>query len=264
MAKVELDGQTVSYATVGEVGEPVLLLHGTVMSRSAFDAVVAAMPSDPEFRYVMMDLPGSGESALSESARSVEGVAAQAHQLMNALGHDRYHVVGFSLGAIVAAGIASAHPSAIRSATLIAGWITSDARMKATFELWRRLIEVGPDLFVRYALVDGFTAAAQELMAPMLDAAIEIGAATVAPGSAAQIDLDIAADISGLVARISTPTLIIGGAEDRWVDITHAHALRRAIAGSRVEVLAAGHMMITEQPAAIAALLHAHLASNAD
>ncbi|MBI4882650.1 MAG: alpha/beta hydrolase, partial [Actinobacteria bacterium] len=244
MATVEIDGQSIGHATVGDVGEPVLLLHGTAMSRAAFDGVIAAMPAAAAYRYVVMDLPGSGESSLPSSALTVHGLAAQAHQLMSELGHDRYHVAGFSLGAMVAAGIASAHHSSVRSVTLMAGWITSDARMKATFELWRRLIAIGPELFVRYALVDGFTAAAQEQMAPMLDAAIAVGAGTVAPGSHAQIDLDIAADISEIVGLISAPTLILSGAEDRWVDVTNAHALGRAIAGSRVEVLPIGHMMI--------------------
>ncbi|MBI4884198.1 MAG: hypothetical protein HY826_09110, partial [Actinobacteria bacterium] len=65
-----------------------------------------------------------------------------------------------------------------------------------------------------------------------------------------------------IVGLISAPTLILSGAEDRWVDVTNAHALGRAIAGSRVEVLPIGHMMITEQPAVVAALLHSHLAAN--
>ena len=57
-------------------------------------------------------------------------------------------------------------------------------------------------------------------------------------------------------------SLVIGAIEDRWVDIKHSQALGRAIAVSRVEVLAAGHMMISEQPAQVAALLHPHLAAN--
>ncbi len=256
------DRQSIGYAESGAAGPPVLMLHGTTMKRTAFDVVISAMPPDVAYRYVSMDLPGSGESPVSAAPLTVEGIAEQGHSLMQQLGHDRYHVVGFSIGAPVAVAMAVHQPDAVRSLTLIAGWIAADARMKATFELWRRLIEADPMLFTRYAMVDGFTAAFHEMVAPMLDAVIEAGAPALAPGSAAQIALDIALDITDLVGRVAASTLVIGGAEDRWVDIAHSHALGRAIAGARVEVLAAGHMMMSEQPALVAALLHSHFAAN--
>ncbi len=259
---IKIDGQTVGYETAGDDGAPVLLLHGTTMSHSAFDGVRAAMPADVPYRYVLMDLPGSVESTLPDEPLTVENIAANAHKLMTELGHERYHVVGFSIGAVVAAALAASKPRAVRSATLIAGWITADARMKATFGLWRRLIETDPKLFTRYALVDGFTAAWHEQVASIFEVAIDIAAPMLAPGSVAHIELDIVVDITEHASRITTPTLIVGGAEDRWVDIAHSHALGQAITGSRVEVLTAGHMMMAEQPAQVAALLNPFLAAN--
>jgi pimeloyl-ACP methyl ester carboxylesterase len=262
MTVLLIDEQSIAYEVAGDAGPPVLLLHGTTMDHTAFDGVRAAMPAEAQYQFVMMDLPGSGDSTVPDQPLTVENISRHAHALMLELGHPRYHVVGFSIGAVVAAALSAAQPREVRSATLIAGWIAADARMKATFELWRRLLAVDPELFTRYALADGFTAAAHELMAPMLEPIVAKSATTVAPGSAAHIDLDIAANISELVGQIAAPTLIIGGAEDRWVDVAHSHALGRAIAGSRVEVLAAGHMMIAEQPAHVAALLHPHLAAH--
>ena len=114
---------------------------------------------------------------------------------------------------------------------------------------------------MRYAMADGLTANAHAMMEPILEMAIGLGAVTVAEGSAAHLDLDLVVDIAALVGKITAPTLVIGGAEDRWVDVSHSHALAAAIAGSRLEVLPAGHLMITELPAEIAALLHAHIGS---
>ena len=42
---MQIDGQTVGYETAGDDGPPVLLLHGTTMSHTAFDGVRAAMPA---------------------------------------------------------------------------------------------------------------------------------------------------------------------------------------------------------------------------
>lgn len=262
MPTTVIDGHTVGYAKRGDAGAPVLLLHGTVMSRTAFDGVCAAMPAEAQYRYVMLDFPGSGESALPDTPLSVETMAMQADGLMRELGHEQYHVAGFSLGAVIGAALAGLKPSAVRSLTLIAGWIATDARMRLTFELWRRLIDADPKLFAHYVLADGFTAAWLDAMAPMTEGLVDLIAATVAPGYAAQIDLDLGIDINALVGNITAPTLVIGGSEDRWVDVQHSHALGGAIAGSRVEVLDAGHMMITEQPTAVAPLLHAHLSAN--
>lgn len=259
---IRIDGQTVGYETAGDDGAPVLLLHGTTMSHTAFDGVRAAMPADASYQFVMMDLPGSVESSLPDGPLDIETIAAHAHALMTHLGHERYHVAGFSIGALVAAVVAAKQQKSVRSATLIAGWIAADERMRATFELWRRLIAIDPKLFMRYALVDGFTAAWHDQMAPIFEIAVDVAAATVAPGSAAHIDLDLVVDIASYLDKVVAPTLIIGGAEDRWVDVVHSHALGNAIKGSRVKVLAAGHMMMAEQPTEVAALLHPHLAAN--
>lgn len=115
---------------------------------------------------------------------------------------------------------------------------------------------------MRYAMVDGLTAGAHTMMEPILEMAIGMGATTVADGSLDHLDLDIAVDISLLVGRITSPTLIIGGAEDRWVDVSNSHALAAAIPGSRIEVMPAGHLMVTECAPQIAELLHAHVAAS--
>lgn len=260
MATLDIDGQLIGYAVEGE-GTPLLLLHGTTMNRTAFDTVRAAMPSDAAYQYVMVEFPGSGESAMPTEPLTVEGLAAQGHAVMQHLGHEHYHVAGYSLGAVAAAGVAGLYPGSVRSATLIAGWIATDARMRATFDLWKRLLVADKELFMRYAFCDGLTADAHVMMEPILEMAIGMGVATIAEGSLAHLDLDIIVDIADIVARITAPTLVIGGAEDRWVDVRHSHALGEAIAASRVEVLPAGHLMPTECAPQIAELLHAHISA---
>ena len=263
MATLDIDGQLIGYSVEG-AGTPLLLLHGTTMNGTAFDGVRAALPADAAYQCVMVEFPGAGESAMPTEPLSVQVLAHQAHTVMQHLGHERYHVAGYSLGAVVAAGLAGIQPDVVASATLLAGWITTDARQRCTFELWKRLIATDRELFMRYAMADGLTAGAHVMMEPMLEMAIGVGAAAVAEGSAAHLDLDLIVDISALVGNITAPTLIVGGAQDRWVDISHSHALAAAIAGSRLVVLPAGHLMISEQPAEIAALLHAHIADVAN
>jgi pimeloyl-ACP methyl ester carboxylesterase len=92
----------------------------------------------------------------------------------------------------------------------------------------------------------------------MLEDVVAMGATTVALGSDAQLDLDERVDLSGVLGSITAPTLVIGAEQDRWVDVSHSHALGSAIHGSQVETLPFGHLVIQEGAAEVATLLHAH------
>lgn len=257
MATISLSGSTIGFDTGGvDGGTPVLLYHGTTMDRLAWDMVIAALPQDHGLRFVKPEFPGSGESSMPTAALTVDQLVAEGLAVMDHLGHHRFHVAGYSLGAVIAAATAARAPERVQTATLLCGWAVSDPRMVFTFDLWKRLIAADPALFMRYAVADGFTAGAIGGLGPMLEDVIALGATAIAPGSAAQLDLDIALDITPLLGAITAPTLVIGAADDRWVDVSHSHALAAAIAGSRLELLPAGHVVIQELAADVAALLH--------
>ena len=115
---------------------------------------------------------------------------------------------------------------------------------------------------MRYALVDGFTADALTGIEPMVEAMVAMTADTVAPGSIAHLDLDIIVDIAPMLANISAPSLVISGAQDRWVDPAHGHALSAGIKNSTFRTLPAGHLVIQEQAADVAALFNEHLVTH--
>jgi pimeloyl-ACP methyl ester carboxylesterase len=129
-----------------------------------------------------------------------------------------------------------------------------------TFDLWRRLIAIDPELFMRYALADGYTAASLEMLEPMIEAVVGMASAAVQPGSEAQLELDIRIDIEGSLELIKAPCLVIGGIEDRWVDITKSRHIAAIVTGATLVELPAGHLVIGELPGEIASALSAHVA----
>ncbi len=258
MSTLTVGNATVGYAVEGD-GTPLLLFHGTTMSRTGWDMVRLAMPA--EYRYVMVEFPGSGESSMPDAPIEVDDLVAQALAVMDHLGLERFHVAGYSLGAVAALATAAASPGRVITCTSLCGWATTDPQMKFTFGLWRRLIAVSPELFMRYAVADGFTAGAIAALEPMLEDVVAMGASTIAPGSDAQLDLDERVDLSGVLGSITAPTLVIGGEQDRWVNVSHSHALGTAIAGAKVETLPFGHLVIQEGADAVANLLHAHVSA---
>jgi 3-oxoadipate enol-lactonase len=255
MATLDTASATIGYAVEGS-GTPMLLFHGTTMNRMAWDQVRAELPA--EYEFVMVEFPGSGESSMPTEPLTVDGLVEQAIAVMDHLGHDRFHVAGYSLGAVVALATAAAVPERTITCTSLCGWAVTDARMRFTFGLWRRLIATDPELFMRYAVADGFTAATIAALEPMLEDVVAMGAATLAPGSDAHLVLDEVVDIGDRLAVITSPTLVIGGAEDRWVDIAHAHVVAAAVTGATLQSLPFGHLVIQEGAAQVAALLHQH------
>jgi pimeloyl-ACP methyl ester carboxylesterase len=179
--------------------------------------------------------------------------------LMSHLGHQRFHLIGYSLGAVVALRCAALFPDSVITVTSLCGWSQSDARMKLTFDLWRRLIVIDRELFTRYALADGYTAAAIEVIEPMIEAVVGMASATVQPGSEAHLELDIRIDIEESLELITAPCLVIGAVEDRWVDISKSRHIAAAVPGATLIELPAGHLVISELAGEVASALSTHV-----
>ena len=255
MATFDFRGTTIGYNVEGD-GATILAFHGTTQAANAWDQVKAAC-TEPR-TWVVCEFPGSGESSMPQGPINLEEVVDGAVHLMESLGFDKFHVVGYSLGAVTALKTASMHPSKVLSVTSLCGWSQSDARMRVTFDLWRRLIAIDPALFMRYAIADGYSVATIEMLEPMIDTVASMGATAVQPGSDAHLELDLRVDIEEDLERISCPSLVLGGRFDRWVDFSKSEHIAPRIAGARLVELPAGHLVIGELPAEIAREIISH------
>lgn len=251
------NGRTIGYSSEGS-GFPILAFHGTTQSANAWAQVQQACSVN--LQWVTFEFPGSGESQMPNGLIDLDVVVADAVALMKHLGHKRFHVIGYSLGAVAALHCAANFSDSVVTVTSLCGWSQTDARMKVTFDLWRRLIAIDKELFMRYALADGYTAAGLEVIEPMFDVVVGMAAAAVQPGSDAQLELDIRIDIEKSLGRITAPCLVIGGIEDRWVDISKSRHIAASVAGATLVELPAGHLVIGELPAEIASAVGSHVA----
>ncbi|MFI0844021.1 alpha/beta fold hydrolase [Mesorhizobium sp. IMUNJ 23232] len=110
---------TVSVGTaVAEVsgeGFPLVMIHGLGGTSNMFFPQMQALSG---FRVVRVDLPGSGRSPRPVDALSIEGMAQAVLKVMEATGVEKAHVVGHSMGTIVAQQIAAERPEAVASLVL--------------------------------------------------------------------------------------------------------------------------------------------------
>lgn len=118
MSEATLRGHRVYYEAHGEQGPPVLLVMGFGMSGVAWTPQVEDLRRD--HRVVWYDNRGVGRSTAGEGHHGLPELAADAVALLDHLGWNSAHIVGVSMGGMVAQHLALDHRARVRSLTLIA------------------------------------------------------------------------------------------------------------------------------------------------
>jgi pimeloyl-ACP methyl ester carboxylesterase len=239
MPQIEVDGCTINYDVQGE-GEPLLLIPYTSADHACY---AFQLPSYTEhFSCIALDLPGSGESDKPPGPYSTEGYADQVAAFLGAIGVDRAHVAGVSLGAAVGMHLAARHPDRVRSLSLHSGWHATDDYLKVVVEQWRTLASTLPtvaDVVIQGIFPWCFTPEMYTERPEFVDTLVEfVRGRPAQPVDAfvAQIDGVIAHDASAGLGEIRAPTLITFGAHDLVCSTRFAAPLKDGIRGSELVV----------------------------
>jgi pimeloyl-ACP methyl ester carboxylesterase len=136
------NGVTINYRTIGN-GEPILLVHGYGDNLKMWVGLADSLATT--HRVIAVDARGFGKSSKPSDAGSygsamVEDLVA----LLDTAGARQAHVVGYSMGAMLAAELALRHPDRVRTATLAAGSFHKDADgMRTMIKPWLEDLESG-------------------------------------------------------------------------------------------------------------------------
>lgn len=260
MLYAEFQGAQVAYRKDG-AGPSLVLVHGTGGdAESNWGAFAETFAKD--WTVIRPDCSGSGKTTDDGRELTTDYLAGQVLAATKAAGAETFHLLGFSLGAGIAARIAAGYPERVRSLILLAGFASADdPRLKLQFQLWRDLIKTDRRAMARLILLTGFSPdALASLGADGVEQAVE---ATLDgadwDGMARQVELDLTIDVREDATRITAPTLVIGCTHDHMVPPSHAKALTQTIAGARYAELPTGHLAPMEQPDTFAALATAFL-----
>jgi pimeloyl-ACP methyl ester carboxylesterase len=248
MPTITAAGTTVSYTCAGE-GPGLVLVAGTGLSAQLNYGHLVDAFSDRR-TVVLPDYAGSGETTGPDAALTLDLLTEQVAAATSAAVTGPADLVGFSLGAVVAAALAATRPELVRRLVLIAGWPSpDDARHRLLFDLWQRLELTDHDLFTRFLQLTAFGA-------PFLSSLGHDGlgylisnAPPITDGIRRQIELDYHADVSDMLPAITAPTLVIGLTRDQVVPVERVRLLHEEIAGSHYAEIDSGHVVVFEQPA---------------
>jgi pyruvate dehydrogenase E2 component (dihydrolipoamide acetyltransferase) len=257
----DVGGRKIRYAGAGQDGEVVLLVHGYGGDRNSW--LFLQEPLAARHRVYALDLPGHGTSSKDVGDGSADVLADAVLGVLDAIGAERAHLVGHSLGGAVAVAAAARDPRRIGSLTLIApagfgpeinaGYLRgfADARTRRELKpvvgqlfadeslVTRQLV----DDLLAYKRLDGVEEALHALLGALL-----------LPGSDRQ-RTDAAAAVAALRGRV--PVTVVWGRDDRVIPAAQAEAVAGAV---RVLVDGAGHMPHMERPAAVQAAIDGAIA----
>jgi pimeloyl-ACP methyl ester carboxylesterase len=228
----------------GDKGDPLLFLHGAG----------GLMPMEPwleelgrDFRVFAPHLPGYGESTGGEHIDDVIDAALFYHELMDELGIPAAHIVGHSMGGMLAAEVAALDVHRPKKLVLVssAGFWLDDHPIPDLFAA--QLDELGPLLFH-----DPKSPAAQMMTAiPQDPKALETMYVERVKRFATASKFLWPIPDRGLkkrAYRISAPTLLIWGESDRLIPPVYAREFSGRIKNARLQTIkAAGHMLMYEQ-----------------
>jgi 3-oxoadipate enol-lactonase len=239
-------------------GEPLLLIQGLGYARWGWDPVVPRLAE--RFRVLTFDNRGIGDSDKPDGPYTAREMATDALQVLDEAGVARAHVVGASLGGMIAQELAVAAPERVERLVLCcttpgAGGIPMP---DVTVRLFQEAATMAPDVALRAFVANALGAGASA------DLVEELYARRVAsPPDPAGWQAQAAAGttFAGGDGTIAAPTLILHGTDDNVVDHRNAELLADRIAGARVHLLGGcGHLFFWEQPAEVVRIVGEFLA----
>ena len=228
----------------------VVLLHGYLESMLVWDEFVALLKES--VRVVTIDLPGHGVSMVTSEVHTMEYLAECVALAMEALGIERYSVVGHSMGGYVALAMVEKYASRLESIVLLSSTTSADSQEKC--DRRRREIELikagKKNMLARLVPHAGF---APENVQRLKDDIEDIGELVLMTE-----DEGVIAILGGMIERKSrgellrqsgVPHMFIFGRHDYYIPVETAEEMIAADPTARVVWLEhSGHMGFYEEP----------------
>lgn len=258
---LDVDGCRLAYRITGE-GPPALFVQGVGVQGDAWSPQIDALAD--EFQCLCFDNRGMAASQPASPTLTVAQMAKDALALLDAQGWSSAHVVGHSLGGLVAAKLALLAPQRVSSLSLLCTFANGRAAATSLRMMWiGARTRIGTRRMRRRAFLEivyapGFLRG-QDRDALSAEVASLFGhdLADAPPVTGAQLAAMRAEDLtSQLPQLLGIPTLVASGAHDPIAPPTLGRQLAAGIADARyVELAEAAH----GAPIQCAATINAHL-----
>jgi 3-oxoadipate enol-lactonase len=245
-----VNGIEIVYELEGDGEETIVLVNGLAdtLETWAFqmDALLGA-----GYRVLRFDNRGVGRTSKPPGPYTTELFAQDTKALVDALGITDFHLLGVSMGGMIAQEYALANPTDLRSLTLACTYAAPGPFCSRMFSLWADMAPVmGVPAVMRDVLLWAFTVPFFSEQPEVLKEFEAEMAAIDHPVEAylAQLSSIQTHDTTERVGGIGVPTLVLAGEEDILIPVSLSRQLHAAIPGAEWATTPGGHACLWETP----------------
>lgn len=238
------------YYEIHGTGHPLLLIQGLGYPSEMWFSQVPIFSQ--EFSTIIFDNRGSGRSEKPNEEYSIRQMAEDAVALLNQLAVSSAHIVGVSMGGLVAQELAISFPKKVTKLVLLSSHFGT-GYWEITQTLWEKILSTSTGDIqevirekLRFAIAPEF----YQNQAEIINRIIKIRCVNPQPVYAfmRQFEASRQFDAKERVRQISAPTFVISGTEDQIVPIVLARRLAKQIPNARFqEIKGAAHLAFIEK-----------------
>jgi pimeloyl-ACP methyl ester carboxylesterase len=229
-------------------GDPILLVQGLGGDVVHWGETFLGR-LERRFLVTAYDHRGIGRSPRREGTFGIPDLADDAAALLDHLGIATTHVLGLSMGGMVAQELVLRHPDRIRTLTLSSTFAGGETALRT----YPPMVQALAAPFLRGATPPAALAEMVATQARQWGVARDADALQTVLGQLTAVG---GHDTYARLPQVAVPTLVMHGERDPVIPVANARLLAGAIPGARLEVLAgAGHVPFWEQPERCARLI---------
>jgi 3-oxoadipate enol-lactonase len=239
MPTVRANDIDVYYETQGS-GEPLVLIPYLAIDQACYAFQVADYAK--HYTCISVDLRGAGQTSKPDGAYTTELFADDVAAFMQAIGVERAHVTGLSLGAATGMWLAAKHPQKVKTLSLHSAWPKTDPFLRTVVEGWQVMAKgLGSvtDMVILGIFPWCFTPQLYAARPDYIDSLAEFVRSRPMPDVEAflrQSGAVLGHDASAQLGRIAAPTQVTFGRHDLVCSTRFADALTGGIAGAELVV----------------------------
>ncbi|HLI79240.1 MAG TPA: alpha/beta fold hydrolase [Candidatus Binataceae bacterium] len=251
MERARINGVELAYELQG-AGAPIVMIHGAQGDQSMFAAMAKEFAAN--YRVLTFDQRGSGLSEKPDMPYSMAMFADDTAALMDHLKMSPAHIIGVSMGGMIAQEFALRHPNKVRS--LVLGCTTpggshairaSGGALASAYSTQPMTAEERGKALAEAAFTKGYLAKHPEIIASMIESRRSRPIDTVGFGHRMKAASEH--NTYDRLGEIRSPTLVITGKDDALISWENSRILAERIKGAEQVILEpAGHCFWLEQP----------------
>lgn len=212
-------------------------------------------PLSTHYAVVAPNNPGSADMPIPDHPLELDDIADRIVATASRAGLDTFAVLAQSMGAAIAARLATRHPERVQALVLVAGFARARNSLRLNLDMVQALRECNSPVFGDVVTAISWSEQYLNTLPESEVDQLRSGAEESEPGLLWHIDLARRIDVRAELPAIRTPTLVVATERDRFVSPDHGDDFTAGIGHARRASLDAGHCVTIERTDELANLV---------